>query len=263
MIPLKLVNFNHMKAFILAAGLGTRLKDETENRPKALVEIAGKPLLQLAVEKLKGEGINEIVVNVHHFAGLIISFLKNKDFGIPVKISDETSKLLDTGGALKKASHLLEDNEPVLIYNVDIISNISLRNVIVAHLNSGALATLVIRHRHPDRCFKFDDRNRLVGWINKKTGQKKISDPVNFENSREMAFSGIHIVNPAIFKLMPDKEVFSVIDLYTELAKSHEIRGYIDDSAYWTDAGTPGHLAEARRFFTTKDPGNETEKSFR
>ena len=247
-----------MKAFILAAGLGTRLKDETENRPKALVEIAGKPLLQLAVEKLKKEGASEIVVNVHHFASLIISFLKNTDFGIPVKISDESDKLLDTGGALKKAAHLLEDNEPVLIYNVDIICNISLCNVIRDHLESGALATLVIRHRHSDRCFKFDDRNRLVGWMNKKTGQKKISDPVNFENSWEMAFSGIHIVNPAIFKLMPDEEVFSIIDLYIKLAKSHEIRGYIDDSAYWTDAGTPDHLEQARRLFTKKDPGTES-----
>jgi NDP-sugar pyrophosphorylase family protein len=242
-----------MKAIILAAGLGTRLNEETINRPKALVEIAGKPLLQLAVEKLKGEGISEIVVNVHHFAGLIKSFLKNNDFGITVKISDESSKLLDTGGALKKAAHLLEGNEPVLIYNVDIITNINLCKVVKDHLDSGALATLVIRHRPSDRCFKFDNRNKLVGWINKKTGQKKISDSINFENAQEMAFSGIHTVNPAIFKLMPDEEVFSVIDLYTELAKSHEIRGYIDDSAYWTDAGTPDHLAEARLFLAKKD----------
>jgi len=236
-----------MKALILAAGLGTRLKDETKDKPKALVEIGGSPLIQLAIEKLKYEGIDKIVVNVHHYANQIISFLNSHNFDIPVIISDESQKLLDTGGALKKASHLLDGKDPVLVYNVDIISSINLRNVIETHKKSDALATLVIRERDTDRCFKFDEKNRLVGWINRKTGEKKISDPVDFENAAEMAFSGIHVLNPAIFKLMPEDEVFSIIDLYIDLAKSYEIKGFIDNSAYWKDTGTPEDLEDVRQ----------------
>ncbi|MDD4107252.1 MAG: nucleotidyltransferase family protein [Prolixibacteraceae bacterium] len=236
-----------MKAIIFAAGLGTRLKGETKNRPKALVEIGGKPLLQLAVEKLRDENFNEIVVNIHHFSELMTGFLKSHDFGIAVQISDESDKLLDTGGALKKAAPLLRGEEPVLVYNVDILSNLNLRKVMDVHIKSRALATLVIRERNSDRCFKFDDNNRLAGWINKRTGQKKISDPAKFDNAKEMAFSGIHVVSPAIFEMMPDEDVFSVIDLYTELAKNHLIKGYVDKSDLWIDTGTPEKLEEARR----------------
>lgn len=239
-----------MKAMIFAAGLGTRLKEETSDKPKALVKIGSKTLLQHAIEKLKNEGISEIVVNVHHFSELVIFFLNEHDFGISVHISNETEKLLDTGGGLKKAGNLLKDSDPVVIYNVDILSNLNLQKVIDAHQKSGALATLVVRKRNTQRYLKFDAERRLVGWINKKTGETKISVPEYFEHSIDMAFSGIHIVQPEIFDLMPSKERFSIIELYLKLARDHLIKGYFDDSDLWKDVGKPEQLEKARGLFS-------------
>lgn len=234
---------------IFAAGLGTRLKEETHNKPKALVEVGGKPLLQHAIEKLKTEGFTEIVVNVHHFSKMVIEFVNSNDFGLPVHISDETDKLLDTGGGLKKAAPFLEGDKPILIYNVDILGNLDLQKPIEDHLQSGALATLVVRHRQTQRYFKFDKQKRLVGWINKKTGEKKIAIPENFENATEMAFSGIHVISPEIFKLMPDVDRFSITHFYLEQAKSHFISGYFDDSGIWMDVGKTEELEKARSLF--------------
>ncbi|HSO85657.1 MAG TPA: nucleotidyltransferase family protein, partial [Draconibacterium sp.] len=235
-----------MKAMIFAAGLGTRLQNETIAKPKALVEIGGKPLLQLAIEKLKNEGITEIVVNVHHFSELVISFLKENDFGIPIHISDETEKLLDTGGGLKKAAGFFTDKEPVLVYNVDIISNMDISQLIADHRKSGALVTLAVRSRETQRYFKFDTEKRLVGWINKKTGETKVSNPEHFESAIEIAYSGIHIFNPEILPLMPETDRFSVTDFYLELAKTQKIMGFYDDSDLWMDVGKPEELEEAR-----------------
>ena len=192
---------------IFAAGLGTRLLSETVAKPKALVDVGGKPLLQHAIEKIKAEGIDEIVVNVHHFSEQVISFIKENDFGIPVHISDETEKLLDTGGGLKKAFGFFTEEEPVLVYNVDIISNMDISQLVAEHRKSGALATLAVRKRETQRYFKFDIEKRLVGWINKKTGETKVSNPGHFEDATEMAYSGIHIFNPTTFSLMPDTEI--------------------------------------------------------
>jgi len=238
-----------MKAMIFAAGLGTRLQNETITKPKALVEIGGKPLLQRAIEKLKNEGISEIVVNVHHFSDLVISFIKEKDFGIPVHISDETENLLDTGGGLKKAARFFVGAEPVLVYNVDIISNMNFSQLIAEHRKSGALVTLVVRNRKTQRYFKFDAEKRLVGWINRKTGETKVSNSENFDKAIEMAYSGIHIFNPEIFPLMPETDRFSVTDFYLELAKTQKIMGFYDDSDLWMDVGKPEQLEEARRMF--------------
>jgi len=238
-----------MKAMIFAAGLGTRLKDETSNKPKALVEIGGKTLLQRAIEKLKKEGITEIVINAHHFSEQVIEFVGRNDFGIPIHLSDESGKLLDTGGGLKKARHLLKGDLPIIIYNVDIISDIDLQTVIKEHIKSKAIATVVVRNRNTQRYLKFDNEKRLVGWINKKTGESKISVPENFENSVELAFSGIHIIQPEIFDFMPPKDRFSIIVLYLELAKKHLIKGYCDQSELWIDVGKPMQLQEARQLF--------------
>jgi NDP-sugar pyrophosphorylase family protein len=240
-----------MKAMIFAAGLGTRLQNETLTKPKALVEIGGKPLLQHAIEKLKSEGISEIVVNVHHFAELVISFIKENDFGIPIYISDETSKLLDTGGGLKKAACYFNDNEPVLVYNVDILSNLNLQLLLEEHLKSGALVTLAVRNRETQRYYKFDSEMNMVGWINKKTGETKISKPEHFEKATEMAYSGIHVINPEIFSMMPETDRFSVTDFYLELAKTQKIMGFYDNSDLWMDVGKPEQLEEARRLFGT------------
>jgi len=238
-----------MKAMIFAAGLGTRLQNETITKPKALVEIGGKPLLQRAIEKLKNEGISEIVVNVHHFSDLVISFIKEKDFGIPVHISDETENLLDTGGGLKKAARFFVGAEPVLVYNVDIISNMNFSQLIAEHRKSGALVTLVVRNRKTQRYFKFDAEKRLVGWINRKTGETKVSNSENLDKAIEMAYSGIHIFNPEIFPLMPETDRFSVTDFYLELAKTQKIMGFYDDSDLWMDVGKPEQLMEARKLF--------------
>ncbi|GAB1451613.1 nucleotidyltransferase family protein [Draconibacterium sp.] len=238
-----------MKAMIFAAGLGTRLNTETSDKPKALVEVGGKTLLQHAIERLINEGVSEIVVNVHHFSELVISFLKETDFGIKIHISDEKEKLLDTGGGLKKAARFLSGNDPILIYNVDIISDLSLQVLLKEHLKLGALVTLAVRNRDTQRYFKFDKNKQLVGWLNRKTGETKISRPENFESAVEMAYSGIHIVQPSIFSLMPEADKFSITDFYLELAKTKSIKGYFDDSDLWMDVGKPEQLEEVRRLF--------------
>ncbi len=238
-----------MQAMIFAAGLGTRLKEETENKPKALVEIGGKPLLQHAIEKLKNEGVTRIVINVHHFSEQVVSFVKSKEWGIPVYISDESEKLLETGGGLKKAAPFFSAEEPILIYNVDILSNLNLNVLKKEHLNSGALATVVVRNRETQRYFKFDAQKNLVGWLNKKTGETKISRPHAFDEGIKMAFSGIHMVQPEIFKFMPEADRFSIIQVYLELAKTRKIKGYFDESDLWIDVGKPTQLEEARRLF--------------
>jgi len=234
---------------IFAAGLGTRLSNETSDKPKALVDVGGKPLLQRAIEKLKSEGITEIVVNVHHFSELVISFIKENDFGIPIHISDETEKLLDTGGGLKKAAHYFVGDEPILIYNVDILSNLNLQDLVKSHLQSKALVTVAVRIRETQRYYKFDSEMNLVGWINKKTGETKISIPEKYDNAIAMAYSGFHVIQPEIFSLMPETDRFSVTDFYLELAKTHLIKGFVDDSYLWMDVGKPEQLEEARRIF--------------
>lgn len=234
---------------IFAAGLGTRLNTETSDKPKALVEVGGKTLLQHAIERLINEGVSEIVVNVHHFSELVISFLKETDFGIKIHISDEKEKLLDTGGGLKKAARFLSGNDPILIYNVDIISDLSLQVLLKEHLKLRALVTLAVRNRDTQRYFKFDKNKQLVGWLNRKTGETKISRPENFESAVEMAYSGIHIVQPSIFSLMPEADKFSITDFYLELAKTKSIKGYFDDSDLWMDVGKPEQLEEVRRLF--------------
>jgi len=239
-----------MKAMIFAAGLGTRLQNETVAKPKALVDVGGKPLLQLTIEKLKNEGIAEIVVNVHHFSDLVISFIKQNDFGIPVHISDETEKLLDTGGGLKKAACYFDDKQPILIYNVDILSSLNMKELVENHLQSKALVTVAVRIRETQRYYKFDSEMNMVGWINKKTGEKKISKSGNFETATAMAYSGFHIIQPVIFSLMPETDRFSVTDFYLELAKTEKVTGFYDDSDLWMDVGKPEQLAEARKIFS-------------
>jgi NDP-sugar pyrophosphorylase family protein len=239
-----------MKAMIFAAGLGTRLNIETSDKPKALVNVGGKTLLQLAIEKLKREGISEIVVNVHHFSAQVISFLNKHDFGISVHISDETETLLDTGGGLKKAAPILKGTEPILIYNVDILSSLNIQKVLENHQKSGALVTLVVRKRETQRYLKFDANKQLVGWLNKKTGETKVSVPDNFDKATEMAYSGIHIIQPEIFHMMSSEERFPIFKLYLELAKTHLIKGYFDDSDLWMDVGKPEQLEKAREIFS-------------
>lgn len=239
-----------MEAMIFAAGLGTRLLGETNDKPKALVDVGGKSLLQRAIEKISASRVSKIVVNVHHFAPQVIDFIESKNWEVPVFVSDESDQLLETGGGLKKAGPMFSGKEPILIYNVDIISNLDLNQLEAAHLASDNLVTLVVRKRESQRYFKFDAEMQLAGWINKKSGETKISRPDVFNDAKELAFSGIHIVQPEILNYMPEEERFSIVNVYLELAKKQKIKGYFDTSELWMDVGKPAELEAARRLFS-------------
>lgn len=249
-----------MKAMLFAAGLGTRLRPFTNDRPKALVEVNGAPLLEIAVRRLKAAGCEELIVNVHHFAEQIVGFLKKKDhFGIHIAVSDERDLLLDTGGALKKAAWFFDDGQPFLVCNVDALTDLPLLPLYQQHLRSGALATLAIRHRKTSRYFLFDENNQLCGWRNVKTGETlwcKENQPERMATSHravEWAFSGIHAISPAIFGLLPEKEVFSFIEVYLKAGGTCRIEGYIHDEGYWLDVGTPESLARASQLMADLD----------
>ena len=236
-----------MKAMILAAGMGTRLLPLTENKPKALVEINGIPLVQLAIQKLISSGFDEIIINAHHFAGMLINFLKEKNnFGINIQISDETDLLLDTGGGIKQASSFFNDGKAFLVYNVDILSDIDLRQLYRAHCELNPIATLAVRNRETSRYLLFNEENILCGWKNFKSGSTKFARPSETV-FKLLAYSGIQIVNPKIFNLMPEDKVFSIIDLYLKLAVENEIKAYIHDDSFWMDLGKPESLKEAEK----------------
>lgn len=242
-----------MKALIFAAGLGTRLKEHTTSKPKALVQLAGKPLLQHAIEKLVMHHITDITINVFYFADQIIDFLNHHPFpGVQIHLSDERDELLDTGGGLKKAEPFLTGNEPILIYNVDVISNLDLNALELYHRNSGSLATLVVRKRDTARYLMFDHDLQLVGWKNFSNGETKISRPGSFAKATPYAFSGIQIVQPEILKLISEKGKFPIIDLYLRLASTHAIHGFVDSSSTWMDLGKPDQLLIAEKLLRSQ-----------
>ena len=240
-----------MKAMIFAAGLGTRLKPLTDMMPKALVEVNGKPLLQLVIEKMKAEGFDEIIVNVHHFAEKIIDFFDANDrFDIRIEISNERESLLDTGGGIKKASWFFDDDKPFLIYNVDILSNIRLRELYEYHLNQKNLATLVCSERKSSRYLLFDRENALKGWINEKTGETK-SPLTDFhpEADQKLAFSGIHMLDTSVFSYMKDfPEKFSIIDFYLSICNKTVIKSYVPKHLELLDVGKLDALQKANEF---------------
>lgn len=226
-----------MRAMILAAGLGTRLKPLTDSTPKALIKIKRHTLLELQIKKLKTEGFDQIIINVHHFADKVKDYLKqNNYFNCSIEISDESEKLLDTGGGLKKAAHFFSDGKPFLIYNVDILSNISLRKLMETHLGSSSIATLAVQDRVSSRKFLFDKNKILCGWMNDKSGEKIITRDEQSEFF-PYAFSGLQIVDPKIFKYFPNKDVFSLVELYLSAAKEEKIIGYVHNEDEWIDLG--------------------------
>ena len=239
-----------MKAMIFAAGLGTRLKPLTDHMPKALVPVAGKPMLEHVIEKLKATGFDEIVINVHHFAQQIIDFLKaNNNFGIKIWISDETEELLDTGGGIKKAAHFFD--EPFLVHNADILSNVDLKALYDYHLTSSNDATLLVSSRKTVRYLLFDDANRLCGWINKETLQTK---PEGFvyqpEKQKEYAFGGIHIISPSLFNFMENnwEGKFPIMDFYLQTCKKARLGAYPKEDLQLIDIGKLDTLAKAEEF---------------
>ena len=239
-----------MKAMIFAAGLGTRLKPLTDHMPKALVPVAGKPMLEHVIEKLKASGFNEIVINVHHFANQIIDFLKEKDnFGIQIWISDETEELLDTGGGIKKAAHFFD--EPFLVHNADILSNVNLKALYEFHQASKNDATLLVSPRKTVRYLLFNEENRLCGWVNKDTLQTK---PEGFiyqpEIQKEYAFGGIHIISPTLLNYMGDEWTgkFSIMDFYLKTCDIAKLGAYAKEDLQLIDIGKPDTLAKAEDF---------------
>ncbi len=240
-----------MKAMVLAAGLGTRLRPLTNDRPKSLVEIAGRTLLEITLARLRGFGIREVIVNVHHFAELVIEYLKaNNNFGMRIEISRE-DVLLDTGGGLKKAAwFFLEDSaradEPFLLHNVDVISAIDFRKMVQAHKANQAVATLAVQKRESSRQLLFDEHLQLCG---RRAGRDREPELVCPSQQLEpLAFSGIHIISPRLLPMLTEDGIFSIITSYLRLAgDGKKIAGFRADQYYWRDLGRVEDLQQAEQ----------------
>ena len=239
-----------MKAFILAAGYGTRLKPFTDTIPKALVKVNGITNLERAIRHLIKYNVTEIIINVHHFADQIISFLKsNNNFGIRIEVSHEIDYPLDTGGGLKKAAWFFDDEKPFIVQNVDIITNINFHDMLAYHNNKGTLATLGILERESSRYLLFNEELYMCGWENVKSGERII--PIAGK-LKQYAFSGIHILSPDIFKYLQKEEKFSLINTYLEIILYEKISGYIHSENYWFDIGDTKKLQNAEKYLNYK-----------
>jgi NDP-sugar pyrophosphorylase family protein len=240
-----------MKAMVLAAGLGTRLRPLTNDRPKALVEVGGRTLLEITLARLQTFGVSEAIVNVHHFADKVISLLKaHENFGMRIEVSRE-DVLLDTGGGLKKAGWFFLANsdsadEPFILHNVDVVSTIDLQRMVDSHKQDGALATLAVQQRDSSRQLIFDEQMQLCGRRAGRDAQPKMLCAV--QRSQALAFSGIHVISPRLLPLMREDGVFSIIDCYLRLAGGGEnISAFRADEYYWRDLGKPKDLEQAAR----------------
>jgi NDP-sugar pyrophosphorylase family protein len=236
-----------MKAMILAAGLGTRLRPLTDDRPKALVEIAGRTLLEITLSRLRSFGIREVIINAHHFADMLTDYLeKNRNFGMRIEISRE-EVLLDTGGGLKKAAYFfLEDSqdEPFILHNVDVISTIDLQGMVEFHQQNKALASLAVQDRKTTRYLLFDERLQLCG---RRAGDGQADEIVRpSQELRALAFSGIHVISPRLLPMIQQDGVFSIITSYLELAgRGERIMAFNADQYYWRDLGKPENVKQA------------------
>ncbi len=230
---------------VLAAGLGTRLRPLTDSRPKALVEVAGRTLLEITLTRLRSFGIREVIVNVHHFAEMIGEFLKAKDnFGMRIEVSRE-EMLLDTGGGLKKAGwFFLQQQGPFLLHNVDVISTVDLDQMVKTHNQSGALATLAVQDRETSRYLLFDEKVQLCGRRIVRDSEDEMARKV--ASVKALAFTGIHVISPRMLTLMKENGVFSIIDSYLRLAGDGEtILGFRADEYYWRDLGKLQQVQQA------------------
>lgn len=233
-----------MKAMIFAAGLGTRLGELTKEKPKALVDINGKSALRLAAEKLTVAGFDDLIVNIHHHPELMKAEIeKLRSDGLHVTISDETSELLDTGGGLLNARGFFGP-EPFLCYNVDIFTDLDIKDLYQNHISSGALATLAVRHRPGNRFFLVDRGGRIRGWRNVAT-KEEIITVSSSKGLEELAFSGIHVLSPQILEMMPEG-IYTMTSIYLLLAGKNRIMTYLHDDGYWFDCGTPQNLEKIR-----------------
>jgi len=242
-----------MKAMVLAAGLGTRLRPLTNDRPKALVEIGGRTLLEITLTRLRDFGVREVIINVHHFGDMIETYLKAKNnFGMRVEISREDG-LLDSGGGLKKAGHFFCDNsgmgdlgreEPFILHNVDVISNLDFKQMLKFHAEKDALATLAVQDRPTSRYLLFDDSLQLCGRQAGRDGKPELVRPA--QTQQLLAFSGIHVISPRFLTMMTERGAFSIIDSYLRVASQGEkILAFRADKYYWRDLGRPEQVAQA------------------
>jgi MurNAc alpha-1-phosphate uridylyltransferase len=235
-------------AMLLAAGFGTRLKPFTDHHPKALAQINGKTLLQRNVEYLQQFGIYHVIVNVHHFADQIIQKIKdNNGWGSNINISDERDAILETGGGLKRAAWFFEHVDDFVLMNVDVLTDLSLNEMISFHKKNKALATLATRDRETSRYFLFDEENVLCGWKNIKTGEEKIMR--DEKNLTQKAFSGIHVINTEIFSLMQQGAKFSMVDVYLSLCAQHNILSFDHSHTKFIDVGKTESLERAAQLF--------------
>lgn len=246
-----------MKAMIFAAGLGTRLRPLTNDRPKALVEVGGVAMLERVINRLKAHGITEIVINIHHFGEKIIDFVKeNNNFGINIYISDERDLLLDTGGGILKAQQWLDGNEPIIIHNADILTDFDLHKMVEQHINSNADATLLVADRKTARYFYIGENNRLNGWTNISTGEVKPADYIALNTDKLRAFGGVHIVSSSIFSELQNYSTepkFSITPFYIDRCKDLKIMGYTPNEKYqWHDIGKIESIAIAEQEFIEK-----------
>jgi NDP-sugar pyrophosphorylase family protein len=233
-----------MKAMVLAAGLGTRLRPLTDSRPKALAEIAGRTLLDITLARLRTFGITDVIINVHHLADQVVAYLKaNNNFGMHIELSRE-DVLLDTGGGLKKAAWFLQDHEPFILHNVDVVSDIDLSKMLRFHVQQGALATLAVEDRKTSRLLLFDEKAELCG----RRFAREAKDEIARTSKKlvPLAFAGIHVISPRLLPMLTEDGVFSIIPAYLRLAGNGEkIAAFRADRFYWRDLGTAESLAEA------------------
>lgn len=236
-----------MKALIFAAGKGTRLKPFTDHHPKALALVNEKPLLQRNIEYIKSFGITDFVINVHHFGEQITDFLKkNNNFGVKIQISDEKAELLETGGGLVFARHLLEDGNDFLIMNADILTDLNLKDFIKYHQEKQDIATLAVSERNSSRKLFFNEDMVLRGWLNVQTGEQRLAE---FNKGfKALAFSGIHCVKPSLFNKIKRTGKFSIMEEYLDLMHTENIHGF-EHQAKLIDVGKPEAILEAEQYF--------------
>ena len=246
-----------MKAFILAAGLGTRLSPLTDNKPKALVEIGGVPMLEIVIKRLISQGFDDLIINVHYFSDQIIRWLEDQQyFGVHITISDESDLLLDTGGAILKAGPYFDKDESLLIHNTDVLTDIDLRKFAESHNNSKALVSLAVQKRESSNYLMFDEDDLLCGWRSVKTGNERMMRKGSGV-LHPMGFSGVHIIGPGFLEtalknecILPGKTVFSIISVYLCLAEKYKLMAFDHTSSFWMDIGRHDKLALANRLIS-------------
>ncbi len=235
-----------MKAMILAAGLGTRLRPFTDSKPKALIEVGGHPMLDISLAFLRKYGINDIVINVHHKADQLIGYSKQKNLqGFHIEISDESGELLDTGGGLKKASWFFEGEDDFVLIGVDLLTDLDLNAMIVQHKKYKPMATLAVKDRITSRNLLFDSSGLLAGWKNNQTSEiKSVPGKVPV---KALGFSVVHVINTRIFELINHNRPFSIIDFYLEHAQNNNIMAFEHSGGIWMEFGRAANIADAEK----------------